>query len=157
MPKPVYILCSESGSEDKKTGLISHFNVIEKLLFAKVPAPEPGAMNVAAVPVQITAVWMRDEGDSPEQEFQFEIAVCQPEQQFEVGLAGGLLTFHLPLSRVSFRFRGGLPVATSGIIWVEARLRKTGEEAWQTQRYPIFTEEAPPPAPVPTTNDEPPN
>lgn len=31
MPQPVYIICSESGSVDKFTNRISHFNVLEEL------------------------------------------------------------------------------------------------------------------------------
>jgi hypothetical protein len=31
MPKPVYIICSQAGIEDKRTGLVSIFNVIEKI------------------------------------------------------------------------------------------------------------------------------
>jgi hypothetical protein len=39
MPKPIYILRSESGSEEKTTGLGRHFNVLEQ--FELNSSPEP--------------------------------------------------------------------------------------------------------------------
>ena len=35
MPKPVFIICSQSGSEDKETHLISLFQIIEHLVITK--------------------------------------------------------------------------------------------------------------------------
>jgi hypothetical protein len=37
MLKPVYILCSESGVEDKTTGLVSHFKVVEEFEIRESP------------------------------------------------------------------------------------------------------------------------
>jgi hypothetical protein len=40
MPRAVYIICSESGAEDERTRLVSHFNVIERVELTKLKVPE---------------------------------------------------------------------------------------------------------------------
>src|SRR5208337_5639855 len=71
MPKPVYILCSESGSEDKTTSLVSHFKVLEQIELRQLPKPpEVAALIIPGLFFQMVAVWMAAEDDDPDQKYE---------------------------------------------------------------------------------------
>ena len=44
MPRPIYIICHQMGTEDRETGLISLFFIIEKMQVAQLVLP-PGAQR----------------------------------------------------------------------------------------------------------------
>ena len=71
MPKPVYIICSESGSEDKTTSLVSHFKVLEQIEIREPPKPpEGGTIVIGPLNFQMVAVWTAAEGDDPDQKYE---------------------------------------------------------------------------------------
>ena len=63
VPRPVYIICSESGSQDLNTGLVSHFQVIEAVQLSQIPMPVGVPTAVPAFIFRATAVWMRNDDD----------------------------------------------------------------------------------------------
>lgn len=143
MPRPVYIVCSESSSDDKETGLLSIFNIIDKVQFSKNPAI--GQRQVAPlVQLRITAGWMKEKGDDGS-EFEFAL-VLRPPHKEDINIGSGTFSFTLPLFRVTAKLIGGLPLDGDGILWIECRVRKVGARGWQNrQEYPIFVEELPSP------------
>jgi hypothetical protein len=75
MPRPGYIICSASGSHDEFTKQISLFNVVEAVQVEEVQAQPSVMMQVTPLQMRITAVWLKEETDSPEQEFETHLAV----------------------------------------------------------------------------------
>lgn len=133
MPRPVYILCSRSGAEDKVTGLLSHYHVLERISFT---SPMPDQPNVSFC-LRVTAVWMREEGDDPEQGYEFQFVLRFPPGGEESIVAEGTFRFSHPLHRMIVdtpiaRFGG------PGLFRVENRIRPVGTEGWSTQHYPIL-------------------
>jgi hypothetical protein len=138
MPLPVYILCSESGSEDKETGLLSLFNVIDKLRVNTGAMPMP----LTAAPItqlRITAVWMREQGDDGN-EFEFEV-IFRPPKGDEIKAMRGTFSFAMPLYRIIARVIGMFPIQGEGVLWIENRVRKVGAGGWRKQESPIFIEQ----------------
>ena len=81
MPKPVYILCSESGSEDRATGLISHFKVIDQIGLKPSPSSpdsEKTTVIVTSIPLQMVAIWQADPHHDPDQEYDVENLLYMP-------------------------------------------------------------------------------
>src|SRR5438128_1103937 len=105
MPKPVYIICSQMGSEDRETGLLSVFSIIEKLQITSIPVPQPGQPPpiIQWAPFRVYAVWMKDDGDNPAQDFEFEMNLILPPDSRRFQLASGTLRFEegKPLRRVA--------------------------------------------------------
>src|SRR6266705_2961984 len=98
MPRPIYILCCQSGAEDKYSGLLSHYNVFEKFLISKIdktkdsqtrqPAPGPFMDQM-----RVVCVWMKTEEDSAKDEFECTIEAVIPPTQKRVGLYEGKFQF----------------------------------------------------------------
>ncbi|OGQ82489.1 MAG: hypothetical protein A3F90_08870 [Deltaproteobacteria bacterium RIFCSPLOWO2_12_FULL_60_19] len=140
MPKPVYIICSQGGSEDKNTGLVSLFNVVEKIQIIESPPPASGQQPPPKTPTFRTlAVWMRADSDKPEDEFEFEVALSVPPTDREIVGGTGRFSFTKPLHRFFLDFFG-LPIEGPGTLLVESRIRKVGDKEWLRQSYPIFLE-----------------
>src|SRR5271157_2017399 len=74
MPRPVYIICSLGGAEDKATGLISLFHVLETVNIVRRP-PDRG---ISPITIRTTAVWMRTEGDDESVEYEFQSIFRSP-------------------------------------------------------------------------------
>jgi hypothetical protein len=142
MPRPVYIVCSESGSEDRTTGLGSIFNVIDKIQFERLPQ---GAVGVAGFQFRITAVWKREPGDEG-QEFDYEVALTLPATANELRLASGTLVFSRPLHRLTTQMQGPPPLQGEGELRAISRIRRSGTQDWLSQEYPVLVEEIRPPA-----------
>jgi len=141
MPKPVYIICSGSGSEDKTTGLISLFQVIEKLRFSSV-VPLDLSIVSPLMEMRVTAIWMRcpeDEG----QEFEFETRVLLPPEDTIIKLGEqGKFSFAQHHHRLVAIMRGFPPFRGSGIMRFQSRLRRAGTEEWLfLQEYPVIVEQ----------------
>jgi len=145
MPQPVYIICSESDSLDKRTGLLSLFHIVEGYdvaLLRLKPSEDITIKDVtitgAALSIVVNVVWMREDNDSPEQEYDFEVAVRSPGKLDFVALQSGKLRFTQLFHRVAVRARKDEPWTESGICWFEGRLRESGTKAWTfTQRFPV--------------------
>ena len=149
MPKPVYILCSESGSLDAQSNLVSHYQVIEQFQVAQIPESVLRSGQPVIVPqlkIRITAVWMRELEDSPEEPFEGEVLFYLPPDGKE--LVVHKATFSFGEGKL-YRFivvALGPPFPGAGVLRVVARVRRSGEEAWLAQQeYPILVELLPPP------------
>jgi hypothetical protein len=143
MARPVYIICSESGTEDKLTGLVSHFNVLERIQISKVPSSGPEeTILVQTLTFRATAVWMRSEDDSPDKEFEYQTILHIPPDNREQVVQEGRFFFGAdkPLYRIVV-MGSGPPFAGPGIFRIESRIRKVGDETWLRQDYPIEVEE----------------
>src|SRR4051794_40029299 len=100
MPRPIFIICSGSGAEDRTTGLLSIFNVIDKVMFHRVPLPQPTSPPV--VEMRVTAAWSREEQDV-DQEYEYEVVVSVPPEGDEHIVGRGRFAFTLPNQRISAR------------------------------------------------------
>jgi hypothetical protein len=138
MPKPVYIICSESGSEDKYTGLVSHFRVIEQINLQELPLPQEGKpLVIPAMPLQFTAVWAMAEDDRVNDEYEFRNSVVLPDGK-EITVQEGTIFFEENKTRQRFLVvLSRLTVNQPGLFKVESRFRRTGQENWLSQSYEI--------------------
>jgi len=105
MARPLYIICAEAGAEDKSTGRVSHFNVIEKISISKAPISPGGQAIVRILPLIVTAVWIATPGDEA---FTFEYQFVF---KFEPGGKRDIITqdkflFSLPMHRFSLQVPG---------------------------------------------------
>jgi hypothetical protein len=143
MAEPVYILCSESGADDKLTGQVSLFNLTEKVHVMKLP---PG--QIPPIPstfrLRVTALWMRGDDDCGG-EFESEIRLLMPPDGEILAIPQPAFTFPLLFQRVQIQILGPLPVKGPGIMRVQSRIRRNGTEDWLTQQCPIILEEVEPP------------
>jgi hypothetical protein len=146
MPLPIHLICSESGAIDETTKLASFFNLIEKLQFAKIEIQPGVAQAINMVSLRLSALWMREEGDLPETVFEVHFVAIVPNAPQEVDLARGTFQFAGPLQRVNVPGVHIIQFYGSGILRLEARIRKAGEESWiNRMSYPIIVEETNPP------------
>jgi hypothetical protein len=144
MPEPVYIICSESGAEDKNTGLMSLFNILEKIQVVKVTPETPVAFLPRPLTVQATAAWGRVAGDASDQLFDFQFLFTTPGLTLAQG-AGQFSFGDKPLYRTIGR-ADLLQFPGPGTLSVVCRVKRAGSEGpWQEQRYKILIEEVSPP------------
>lgn len=141
MPKPVYILCSESGSEDRTTGLLSHFKVIEQMEVRELPEPPPGhPVAISSFSFQIVAVWAKSDEDAPDQEFESTTSMFLPPGYEEILVARGRFGF----AGSKRRYRSivnvtGVIITASGLLRVIDKVRPVGEDnqPWLVQTYEV--------------------
>jgi hypothetical protein len=144
MPKPVYILCSESGSEDRITSLLSHFKVLEQMEVRELPKPPPGhPIAVSSFSFQIVAVWARSDEDAPDQEYESSTSIFLPPGDEEIVVASGRFQF-LGSKR---RYRSivnvsGVIIAASGLFRAVDKVRPVGadNQPWLVQAYEVSVE-----------------
>jgi hypothetical protein len=140
MPKPVYILCSESGSEDKTTSLVSHFKVLEEFEIRESPAASEGSRVLTGpLSFQIVAVWARAVGDASDQVYEIKTSLFLPPDGREYPTGIGTISFG---NKARFRMTvtvGGIMLTGPGSIRVENRIRPLGaiEDSWLVQSYEI--------------------
>ena len=144
MPKPVYIICSESGTQDKNTGLVSLFNIVEKFQISEIsPEQKQKGLGGNAPVVRMIAVWMRSQEDE-NQGFEYEVVLFVPPNDREVGGGpGGRFQFTHPLHRLTMTLVLPSGFEGAGVMRVENRVRKVGDQHWLRQEYPIFIEKVP--------------
>jgi hypothetical protein len=135
MPKPHYIICSLDGSEDKYTGRVSIFSIIDRV---HINRPKQDAMPIVAL--RITAAWLRIDADT-DKEFEFQFVAKVPPFGREIELSSGRFVFQEPIARLIGTMLGGLPVEGSGNLVIECRVRPTGEEQWASQEYQILVDQ----------------
>jgi hypothetical protein len=138
MPKPVYIVCSLSGAEDRTTGLISLYHVLETLHVVRQP---PDQERHFPVTIRTTAVWMRTEEDDPTDEYEFETGFLHPSESTAKIVKAGQFSFEKPI----FRLVADITFANfpgPGVLTAIHRIRKIGEGSeWISQEFPILLQE----------------
>jgi hypothetical protein len=146
MVRPVFIVCSRDGAEDKGTGLISIFQVIEKFLIVKLDSAKlAGGLLVApAQSLRMVATWMLEpeKGEQYGDWFEYEVRLVMPPRGTVIRLGGDTFAFsdNQPLHRFTLQLETALPFEGPGIMWVESCVRKPGAD-WAIQSYPIILEE----------------
>lgn len=143
MPRPVYILCSETQLQDKTTGMVSHINIFDSVHISQVvpgqPLPPRGPEMLAAFKFVVSASWMREESDDEGQEYDFQIAILPPDPNPEFLGFQGKFVFSTRFHRFDLNIHG--PSLTKpGIYWIESRIRKIGSQEWIKQAYPLVAE-----------------
>ena len=142
MPRPVFMICSEMASENKKDNQLSIFGVIEMLTLqiaakegATVPPPE------RSIKSRIIAAWLKEEADEGV-EFEEQVVFHLPGATDEVVAAEQRFRFddEMCIHRISLQMLGWPPMATPGLFRIECRVRPVGEEHWMSQEYPIVIE-----------------
>jgi len=134
MPKPLYILCAESGAVDKYTNRPSLFNVIEQITVNVREVPDAKVvLRIKPLDLIVIACWEREDTDSHEDVFEAEAVIAFPGQepqiqkQPEFSLA---LRFH----RFFIKIEGDPPQET-GTAKLISRVRRKGSEEWISQEY----------------------
>jgi hypothetical protein len=156
MPRPAYIICSESGSIDHRTNQLSTFNVLEAIDVSPVPPLPPkddlaGLKNLLSslggVKVRITAAWMRDAADSLDTVFETEIVGLDPEGDTIFRASSADFSFAKPFHRVNASLKmPGFP--SLGVYLIEARLRQKGDADWTwRQSFPVLVKAKDPETP----------
>ena len=139
MPKPLYILCSESGSEDRTTGLVSFFNVLDQLeLREPAKRPDGGPPVAGTLDFQVVALWARTSEDAPEQQFQFALSLSLPQHDKALDLGSGIFMFEKPRFR-AMAFVRYLDIRAPGVMRAECRIKRLSDadESWLAQSYEV--------------------
>ena len=139
MPKPVYLICSQSGAQDKDSGLLSVFQIIEKIQFSKTLLPNA----IPMIQMQISAAWMREPSDIGVQ-FQFDTTVFIPPDDTVFEAGSGEFVFDGHFQRITGRIIGFLPIQGAGVMRVRHRVRRVGASDWLVQEFAIVVEDETP-------------
>ena len=91
--------------------------------------------------IRIVAVWMRSDKDSPDQEFEYKLIIFLPPNNKEIEVGAGRFKFSKPLHRFTINILGPLPFEGPGMMNVQSKIRKEGDQDWLKQEYPIVLEE----------------
>jgi hypothetical protein len=158
MARPVYIVCAVSGSEDKDTGLISLFELIEKFQIFPIDLAKPSSSPIVikAQPIRVVAHWMMEpeKGERFGDLFEFEFRLVLPPIPTVLPLGSGTFQFAEPrkFHRFTIRIETPLPFQGPGFMWVESLVRRKDATDWVIQSYPIELEEIPGPSlPAPSS------
>lgn len=137
MPKPVFIICCESGTEDKYTGMVSLFNIIDRIV-GKSRETDSGSLPKDSLTLRIVAVWAADSESDFEGEFNVEMRMLLSPQNLESTLSSDSMRFTPTMPRHrSTVIMGGIQAEASGQLIFESRVRRPTETEWKTQAYTI--------------------
>jgi hypothetical protein len=139
------MLCSESGSIDRDTNRMSHFNVVDQLTTTvQHSAPQPAndkripAFLIGSFKLQVVSVWARESGDDPEAEYEMEFSVKRPEDDKPQNPVQSTFRFSGSVHRLVINLEiAQRPQPVSGDFAFESRLRKKGSKTWLTQSYAL--------------------
>jgi hypothetical protein len=153
MAKPIYIICSEGGSEDRISGRISLYNLIEKILIQKVPPQTQGILVIKGLSIWVTTMWRR-EAEEEGREFEFQIQVQMPSSDDIVEIGAGAFVFNHIFQRIGARIDNPLPISAPGTMIVRSRIRRAETSDWIVQECPIDLEEMKQPTETPPPANE---
>lgn len=142
MPMPVYMVAAETVLQDRRSGLLSIINVIEKMTIQLAPAAtdgenqEPAGLPGNQVWMRVVCVWMGLPEDVG-REFETDLQIEMPDGKQRELKGGGSFSFSAdkPLRRAIFEVGGNLDPGQSGVVRIIARLRPVGETEWLTQQF----------------------
>lgn len=140
MPRPVYIICSESGAVDGATNLVSHFSVLEQISFRRRPDEEKLEDRPPALfKCRVVAVWLKTEDDVVGRDYESQIVLVSPPEGKETIVGQQHFTFASDkwLQRFIADLVGPFPATGSGTLWIKHRIRMVGDAEWMTQEFPI--------------------
>lgn len=146
MAEPFFIICSEGGSVDRFTNLVSVFGILESITISVNKGSDgdsngrtilsPNVKVISSFDFRVTAAWRASQDDIDEEaKYDSRITLTLP--------SGELLT---PLER-TFVFSGPLhrmiagvvispeKVAFTGDVIARAEIKKSADASWITQEY----------------------
>jgi hypothetical protein len=138
MPRPSYIICAQHIVEDKRTSLVSLFNIVERVEIHPLPTVD-GPIFLEAMNLHFQAVWMREDGDNAQDEFEHQLLITSTAADPIIGVPV-TFRFENPLQRFAGRIQAHLMFAGPGTMRVESRIRRVGSDGWLTQDYLIPVE-----------------
>lgn len=162
MPRPAYIMFSRSGSVDQFKNRLSCFEAVETVdVFKNTPEEIQqtlsGKSRRARDKFWLVSTWMKDEGDTAEAVFEFQLTCIGPDGNNFI--EGEVVKFSFPPDISFHRITvpeleiPGYPVV--GLYTFHAKLRRDGEQEWiAEQQYPFIVRqlEAPPPPLIVSTS-----
>lgn len=169
MPFPQYLIATRGHSVDKTTGLLSLFEVVEKIVSFPTPEPEGGGVVIVEHhPIGIHACWAIDAeaGETADDVFDVRLRLRMEGDANPLAEHTAHFSFQVPgltSFRQTFNIGSPLPAPRSGSLLVEVSVRKVGTDDWVDQVYRIAVEKqtkpvlageymsgGPPPASPPT-------
>jgi len=148
MITPRYMICSEGRLVDRETGLVSHINVVDKVVITR-GVLSPGLPVPTSMRFFVSAVWSADEAGMG-QTCDWEFLVSFPGDKEPRSMASGQFQFSVPFHRfdVLFQTRPGdasqaQSEPQSGAIRFTSRVRPVGADEWLSQDYAILVEVIP--------------
>jgi hypothetical protein len=147
------MICCESALVDGLTGLPSYINVFDTIRAFPTQPPlaqvRPDTPGSPLLSIRASAVWMLLEGESPEDQYEYEMTI-QPPGHNERIVQNGVFRFEKRFFRFDMAILANpetLPLA-NGILWIASRIRHPGHD-WISQSYPlvveVFGQNPPPP------------
>ena len=147
MIAPRYMICSEGRLVDRETGLVSHINVIDRLLIPGVAIP-PG-QAIPFIRFFVSATWSAEEADMG-RNCEWEFLVSFPGDSKPRTMASGQFQFTLPFQCFDVLFQT-LPGDASqaqvklqtGAIRFTSRVRLVDTDEWLSQDCAVSVEVMP--------------
>ena len=144
MPRPVFIVCAQYGTEDKTTGQMSLFGIVDKLVVSAVPPQPVGGIVVINFPtLYVAAKWMRNQDDDQDQMYEVTLQGIAPDGKIVVDSSYDNFKFaeNRPLHIVVMILRTPLQFTSAGTLLFVGKLRRAGsDEKWLSQDYPVAIE-----------------
>lgn len=132
MPRPGYILCAASGALDQYTSAVSLFGIVETIIFENVQGVPGVVQTIHQVSVRAVALWWREETDTDEIEYQYQLIAHYPQREEPVILAEFTpFRFTQPVHRLFVPEMGFPQHFAPGVLRIEGRLRRADEEEWR--------------------------
>jgi hypothetical protein len=131
MPRPAYILFSESGAIDEHTNKISFFDVIEA--FDVKPIPTDGTPRIAKK-LRAVAVWIKDAEDTPDMVFEIEFRCTDKDGTVLFGTETDTFSFSGPFHRHILPKIVLDGFTSLGEYSLEARIRRSGTQDWAVRQ-----------------------
>jgi hypothetical protein len=146
MPKPVYILCAENITEDKSSGLISIYSVLERIeiKFQVMPQAQPLPQQQPFPPIggfrfpttfKAIAVWAREPSDVGKS-YEGDWIISVPGSD-RVVIPANVLRFTRDANLNRNILVSMLPITQSGTVVIEHRIKRKGANTWKHQRCEI--------------------
>jgi hypothetical protein len=149
MPRPLYIICAASGALDQYTNSMSLFGLVESIRYSELrPQPDAPAgtpLILKPLSMRVVAAWLKEDRDTPEQNFETEFAVFLPgiENQAMAALFPPF-NFGVSIHRLVLPEMTIPPTLdmAPGLMRIVNRVRRAGEPEWEwIQEYVILVEE----------------
>ncbi len=145
MPRPVYIICCESGAVDSQTGLVSLFNICERFHTAPLRAdatqrPQTLSGGGQLSSMRCVAMWMKLPEDPAGAGYQHQMLLIHPDGETRLIVEDDDVVFEsdqMPFARFMLLL-GGNPFMKTGLARIQSRIRRVESEDWIAQDYPML-------------------
>lgn len=141
MPKPVYMIVSESGSIDRQRNSLSIFNVIDmfEVQVEKRSAVTDELPFAPTIKMFVSACWRVDDTEY-HTDYEAEMAMDVPGGDTPQSLFKDKVQFSKPFHRFNARIEGPAMLTVPGDLTVTCRIRKAGAKKWISQSYSLIVQ-----------------